>query len=279
MTGYLRRDFFRVEGYTSYFDAQIFDVLLKAQRAAGIGGAMAEIGVHHGRSFFILARARHAGEKALAVDVFEDDALYRDPLGFGRGGRFKQNCARLGVVLDPSEIFAGLSTGLAPNEIRRRVGPVRFFSIDGGHRYHDVRHDLWLAAGALGPRGIIVADDFMNPQWPEVSLAVVEWLRDAGNPLTPFLSSPSKLYLCARSDKLFYQKQARDFFAAGRAVMRPTTLFDDTYYFARQNSRDKLRDLIKERLVSRWFRSAPPAAALPAAQPAEAQPLPHKHAA
>jgi hypothetical protein len=279
MTGYLRRDFFRVEGYSSYFDAQLFDCLLRAQSAAGISGSMAEIGVHHGRSFFLLAQARQAGEKALAVDVFQDDALYRDPLGFGRGTRFKQNCARLGIVLETDEIFAGLSTSLAPNEIRRRVGPVRFFSIDGGHRYHDVRHDLWLAAGALAPRGVIVADDFMNPQWPEVSLAVVEWLRDPGNPLTPFLSSPSKLYLCPRSDKPFYQKHAEALFAACRVVVRDTALFDDIYYFARQNVRDKLYYFAKERLVSRLFRpgTAPPS--MPAAQPpAEATP-PRKRAA
>jgi hypothetical protein len=251
MNGYLRRDFFQVEGYTSYFDAQLFDLLLAAQSESGIAGSMAEIGVHHGRSYFILARARRGDEKALAIDVFEDDALYRDPFGLGRGVRFKQNCARLGVALDASEIFTGLSTKLDAGEIRRRVGPVRFFSVDGGHRHDDVAHDIRLAAASLHPRGIIVADDFMNPQWPEVSLALVEWLRGAGNPLAPFLSTSSKLYLCARSEKAFYEDRAMRFLAGGGGLALDTAIFEDSYYFARQSARDKLRSMVKERLISR----------------------------
>src|SRR6185437_8598911 len=65
MNSYLRRDFFQVEGYTSVFDARLFDFLLEMQSLAGITGSTAEIGVHHGRSFFLLARARRAGEQAL----------------------------------------------------------------------------------------------------------------------------------------------------------------------------------------------------------------------
>ncbi len=143
---------------------------------------MAEIGVHHGRSFFILAKARHQSERALAVDVFEDDALYQDPHGFGRGVRFKQNCHRLGVALADNEIYTGLSSTLDAAEIKRRVGPVRFFSVDGGHRYDDVSHDSAWPRPRSRPRGIIVADDFMNPQWPEVTLAVTHWLRERGQP-------------------------------------------------------------------------------------------------
>lgn len=253
MSGYLRRDFFQVDGYTSYFDAQLFEFLLRAQSDAGISGSMAEIGVHHGRSFFILAKARRDSEKALAIDVFEDDAIYHDPRGLGRGVRFRQNCARFNVTLEPDEIFAGLSTGIRAAEIRRRVGPVRFFSVDGGHRYDDVLYDLRLAGRTLAPGGIIVADDFMNPQWPEVSLAVVEWLREHRDTVTPFLSSPSKLYICGRSDKSFYQEQLKRFLANGPYVLRDSAIFSDDYYFARQNTRTKLQCLLKERIVSRLF--------------------------
>jgi hypothetical protein len=253
MSGYLRRDFFRIDGYISYFDAQLFEFLLATQSDAGIQGSMAEIGVHHGRSFFMLAKARLAHEKALAIDVFEDDALYHDPRGLGRGVRFKQNCERLNVTLSPDEIFAGLSTTIGAAEIRRRVGPVRFFSIDGGHRYGDVLHDMQLAADSLAPRGIIVADDFMNPQWPEVSLATVDWLKTPGNTFTPLLSTPAKLYICHRNDKSFYQTQLRRFFAGGPYLVRETAIFADGYYFARQNTRAKLQSLLKERIVSRLF--------------------------
>lgn len=251
MNSYLRRDFFQVEGYTSVFDARLFDFLLEMQSLAGITGSTAEIGVHHGRSFFLLARARRAGEQALAIDVFEDDAIYKDPLGLGRGVRFKQNCRRLGVTLADNEIYAGLSTTLDAAEIERRVGKVRFFSVDGGHRYDDVAYDMRLAAGALHPRGIVVADDFMNPQWPEVSLAIIDWLREKDNPLCPFLSSTSKLYLCDRRDKLFYRAHAKQFLAGGRHLVRDTDLFDDSYLFSRQGMRDRLHYFAKEQIARR----------------------------
>jgi len=277
MNRYLRRDFHHVDGYTNILDGRLFDVFLEAQSAAGITGSMAEIGVHHGRSFFILAGARRPGEKALAVDVFKDDAIYQDPLGMGRGARFHQNCQRLGVTLDASEIFSGLSTSLDAGEIARRVGPVRFFSVDGGHRYDDVRHDLRLAAAALAPRGMIVADDFMNAQWPEVSLAVVDWLREPGNKFAPFLSTPSKLSLCARADRDFYRGAAERLFAGGGHIVTEAHLYDDAYYFARLGPREKLRDLARAKLIALRRRSGergqrttspsgPPAGALPAAK-------------
>jgi hypothetical protein len=251
MNRYLRRDFFQVDGYTSFFDARLFDYFLELQSREGIAGSMAEIGVHHGRSFFLLARARRGGEHALAVDLFEDDALYQDPLGLGRGRRFEQNCSRLGVTLTADEIFSGPSTGIAAAEIRRRIGQVRFFSVDGGHRYDDVIHDMRLAASVLHPRGIIVADDYMNAQWPEVSLALADWLRQPGNTFSPFLSSSSKLYLCARSERQFYRTHAKNFLSAGRYHVRETALFADAYFFSRQTMRDKLRYLVKERLVAK----------------------------
>jgi hypothetical protein len=261
MNRYLRRDFFQVDGYTSLFDARLFDYFLDVQSTAGIAGSMAEIGVHHGRSFFLLAQARHDGEHVLAVDLFEDDALYQDPLGLGRGARFKQNCTRLGVTLGDDEVFVGASTKLDAAEIRRRIGQVRFFSVDGGHRYDDVIHDMRLAASVLHPRGIIVADDYMNAQWPEVSLALADWLREPGNNLSPFLSSSSKLYLCARGERQFYRGYARQFLTHGRCQVRETALFSDAYFFSRQRLGDKARDFLKERLFAKLPRRH---AALPA---------------
>ncbi|WP_257954027.1 hypothetical protein [Nocardioides sp. B-3] len=44
---------------------------------------MAEIGVHHGRSFLLLANGLAAGEPAVAPDVFEHRGAERRPLGQG----------------------------------------------------------------------------------------------------------------------------------------------------------------------------------------------------
>ena len=49
----------------------------EAQREMGLAGHIAEIGVHHGRSFILLALLARASEKAVAIDVFEQQKSER----------------------------------------------------------------------------------------------------------------------------------------------------------------------------------------------------------
>ena len=138
---------------------------------------------------------------------------------------------------------------------------MRFFSVDGGHRYDDVAHDIRLAAAPLHPRGIIVADDFMNAQWPEVTLAVADWLREPGNPIAPFLCTPSKLYLCPRADKSFYQAAASQFLDRSSSVVHETELFEERYL---------LRPPNRDRQAARIRHGTPGVAAAAACQAAGA---------
>ena len=48
-------------------------------------------------------------------------------------------------------------------------GPLRFFSIDGGHLSHIVKHDLETAALSITDGGVIILDDYFNPEFPGVS--------------------------------------------------------------------------------------------------------------
>ncbi len=251
MNNYLRRDFFLVEGSCNHFDGVIFDTLLAGQSEAGIPGSMVEIGIHHGRTFFILAGARRADEKALAVDVFEDDEFYQDPKGFGRGAWFQRNCSRLDIALDENEVFVGRSTLLDRDEIRRRIGEVRFFSVDGGHGYDDVLYDLTLAGRTIAPRGVIVADDFMNPGWPEVSAALADWLRDTGDEFRPFLCTPWKIYLCRKSEFNFYVGLTAGLSSEGRSLAQPTHYFGNRFQFVRPRMTARLRVRAKEVAIVR----------------------------
>ena len=127
---YLRFNFYRTEGYMSRLDGLVFRELVAGQTKRGIKGSLAEIGVHYGRSFFLLALGRSGSEKSLAVDLFEDDALHTNPQGIGRLGGFMRNCHRYRVGLSEDEILQGSSLEISAEEIVRRVGKVRFFSID-----------------------------------------------------------------------------------------------------------------------------------------------------
>lgn len=174
---YLRWRFHFVEGCMRRIDALIFRELISAQVQRQVSGSLVEIGVHFGRSFFVLASGRSASEKSLAIDLFENDALYTGRPGLGRSVGFFRNCRKLGFQLSEAEVLKGSSLQVTPNEIRCRVGPVRFFSIDGGHMYEHVANDLFLAQKLMVPGGIISVDDFSTPLWPEVPIATFDWLR------------------------------------------------------------------------------------------------------
>ncbi len=58
--------------------------------------------------------------------------------------------------------------------------------------------------------------------------------------MAPFLCTPSKLYLCRRSEKSFYQEGAKRLFAMIGGTVREAELFEDDYLFARASARGKL---------------------------------------
>ena len=195
---YLRLNFYKIEGYMDRLDASLYRELIVAQIKSGIVGSLVEIGVHYGRSFFVLASGRSGTEKSLGVDLFEDDELYKHPHKIGRLVGFKSNCQKLGLHFSSNEILKKSSLELSPDEILNRVGPVRFFSIDGGHMHQHVTNDLSLAEKVMVTGGVICMDDILSPLWPEVSIATFDWLRSAACTFVPFLITNAKLYICGR---------------------------------------------------------------------------------
>lgn len=193
---YISRSMESVHGYLETLDARIIAALLSYQDEQNILGHLCEIGVHHGRLFFMLALARRAGDRSLAIDLFEDDAINSNTPHAGRDRALFTNADRLGVRLSEEEIFKTSSLDVAAGDIlKRTTGPVRFFSIDGSHLYQPVVNDLLLAERTLAPEGIIAVDDFFNIGWPDVSFATYDFLRQSGK-LVPFALT-SKLYLAA----------------------------------------------------------------------------------
>ena len=183
-----------VQGYLTPMDAQLIAALLSYQDENNIEGHLCEVGVHHGRLFLLLALARRAGERALAIDLFEDDAINANTHQAGRDRALFANARRLGIELSEQEIFKTSSLDIEATDIlTRTTGRIRFFSIDGCHLYREVENDLCLAERTLAAEGIIAVDDFFNKDWADVSFAAYDFLRRTDK-VVPFAIT-SKLYL------------------------------------------------------------------------------------
>jgi hypothetical protein len=193
---YVLDDRNQLEGWFYRLDAEIFSAILCGQADANCAGAVAEIGVHHGKCFILMCLGLQAGEKAYAIDVFGDHHLNID--GSGRGDRaiLEKNCARFHIDPNNLVIDARSSLEVKPADLLNRVGEIRFFSVDGGHWLEIVQNDLRLAEHCLANRGVIVLDDFHRPEWPDVSAGYVAWYREKTKPIVPFAIGLNKLYLC-----------------------------------------------------------------------------------
>jgi len=193
-----------VNGWLARCDAELFQALLTVQVQRAIVGAVAEIGVHHGKSFIPLAIS-NAGQKSYAIDIFGRQDLNIDASGSGDKQQFLDNLKRFGVASDGITIDERLSTTVQPADIENRVGKVRFFHIDGGHHLDAIVNDLYLAEAVMLPEGVIAVDDVFRPEWPEVSMGLFAYLANKKRDFVAFAVGFNKTYLCERAFAEFYR--------------------------------------------------------------------------
>jgi hypothetical protein len=217
---YLRSRIYSVNGYLKSLDARLIVALAAWQTTNKILGNLAEIGVHHGKLFFLLALSRQSGEKSLAIDLFEDDEMNAATRFGGRSRAFSTHAANLNVTFESTEVLKADSLTLTSDDIMRRVGRVRIFSVDGGHLYHHVAHDLPLAFSTLTPGGVIVVDDFCNPEWPDVTSATYDFVRTQQGKIVPAILTRNKLYLAPPDIASAYGESATRFAASEKQMSR-----------------------------------------------------------
>lgn len=196
-----------IEGYIDPADALVFQALLHCQQNRRMTGSLAEIGVFYGRSYFLMKQLSQGHSPILAIDLFDLDA---DSSGEAQQyNRFLNNGWRLGLPVDEANVIRGDSCALTPDTVLNKVGPVRFFSIDGGHHLHHVASDAALARECMAPHGIIAFDDTFNVAWPEVTVGVADFLRQNADTLCCFCVTKYKTYVCHRSYRDFYLETIR----------------------------------------------------------------------
>lgn len=246
----------KVRGYMGSLDSLVIAALLKYQNNAQIRGHLCEIGVHHGRLFLMLALARRQGERSLAIDLFEDDAINSGTVHAGRDRALLVNARRFGVGLSDEEIYKTSSLDIKAQDIlERTTGGVRFFSVDGCHSYRGVEHDLRLVEQTLTPEGVIAIDDFFSRSWPDVSFATGAFLRHTDK-LVPFAIT-SKLYVSAPAEAEKYQTALHEL--ADVAQISSVEILGKTVLNLRQSMLKRGFDVLQTRLRAalawndKWF--------------------------
>lgn len=204
--------FRNIEGWIYPFTAMIILHLARFQTNEHINGNMAEIGVHHGKSFLPIYFALGAKEIAIAIDVFEDQQYNFDKSGGGDRKKFLNNIERYAGDCTRLRIIQKNSLEMTVADFTALGGELRLVSIDGSHTDAVTYSDLMLAAGALRTDGLIFLDDVYNELYPEVVWGLGRFLRaEAG--YSPLAIVPGKVVLCGTEYTSLYSWYLRTSFA------------------------------------------------------------------
>ena len=171
---YLSDGLGQVEGWLDPRSAKVIAALGEYQTAQGIRGAVGEIGVHHGKLLVLLDLIKAKGEISFAVDLFDDQQLNVDQSGLGDYSQLARNLEKFSTGLDRVEIFKRNSMDLRANDLLAACGPVRLFSVDGGHTAACTLNDIQISEASTLDHGLVVVDDYFNPSWPDVSAGVAQ---------------------------------------------------------------------------------------------------------
>lgn len=189
---FLENDFGRIYGFV---DPALPNFLLRMANNLDLSYGAGEIGCYHGKLFILLRHFCSPSAPSIAIDLFEDQDRNIDGSGGGDPSSHFHN--NLGFF-DPHKgqnikIVQGDSTSI--ETMREITDKYSLFSVDGGHTFRHAYNDILIAERATADGGLILVDDFMRPDWPEVTEAVYKYL--SGNPrFVPLAIGWNKLFLC-----------------------------------------------------------------------------------
>lgn len=166
-----------------------------------IQGDIVEIGVHHGKFLIGCSPLLMEGERAVAIDIWEDQNLNVDNSGCGSKSTFLKHWENFAPDAEV-RVISGDSMALSVEDIRQEMSrpKCKFFSVDGGHTPSHVINDLKLAQELMVSGGVVALDDFLGPGWPTVTEGLFDYLAYHNVKLAPFLVFQNKLWLTTFSE-------------------------------------------------------------------------------
>lgn len=178
------------------------------QERNNISGAVCEIGVHHGKFFIPLCLLRAGQERALVIDVFDDQKLNIDQSGRGDLKALQSNLVKhtnnRNICICKSDSMLLTADRIVQETDGQRI---KLFSVDGSHSVNHTVNDITLAQNTIVPGGIIIVDDFFSQRWPEVMEGMHRFfLMSALRKVAPVAYGNNKLYLTTHSHREEYFK-------------------------------------------------------------------------
>ncbi|MBR8059220.1 class I SAM-dependent methyltransferase [Burkholderia dolosa] len=194
---YLEHGMAEVQGWLTPCSASIIAHLSAHQLRIGLSGNVAEIGVHHGKLFILLANLTAPDEAAYAIDIFDDQHKNVDRSGKGDRVIFEENVRKFATH---AKVVVIQASSLELEGTAFMSASFRLISVDGGHTGEITCNDLHLSEKQLVEGGIVVLDDILNPDWTGVITGLVKYFSEGGA-LIPFALSANKLYLTTGRDE------------------------------------------------------------------------------
>ncbi len=148
---------------------EFFEALNEIQRLNSVRGHIMEIGTYYGKSAAVLGQFLNQEEEFYCCDTFSGYKAIENNFRTSFEAFFEQMTGRKAVVRQM--VSTDLSREVLDNQ------SFRIWHIDGYHSFEDTLNDLQLGAAMIGEHGMIIADDFLNPDWLGVCQAVNEFLR------------------------------------------------------------------------------------------------------
>ncbi len=161
--------------------AAMIAFLLDCQENKGLQGNLMEIGVFRGRTAMLLGLYGRSGETFVMCDISFPEGVKEE---------IQSATSAQCTFLEKQSFHINAASDLPPQQDK-----FRFVHIDGNHSGTDVTHELRLSDALLHPDGIICVDDFFNPMYPQITDAVLQYIRQNPYGLTMFLVGYNKVFL------------------------------------------------------------------------------------
>ena len=187
-----------LEGWFFPPDMLSLAVLNAIHSKSKIKGNIIEIGVYKGKSFSFLSHFIKENETLFGYDTFPED-YYEST---------KSALEKYGASVK-FELIKADTSELNDDDLKAKIEGkvIRILHIDAGHEYHEVLHSLLSFSPYVMDAGIIVMDDYQDPEFPGIEAAVLDFCEiDRPRRFIPFFSGKNKIYLCSTYMANIYQE-------------------------------------------------------------------------